>query len=187
MIALLAVRPLRIRNFQAITIGESLCYDQAQYWLTFNAEETKTGRSIDEPIPNNLMPYLERYLKVHRIQLLRKEAKHASALTHRRLWIDRQGDPMEEFTLRSRIVAYTKVHFGLAIWPHLFRDCLFTTIAVEQPEMIKQGNILLGHTSFATGEKYYNQAGMMDASRKYTTAILELRTSFITVLLASKD
>jgi hypothetical protein len=84
---------------------------------------------------------------------------------HKRLWIDRHGDQMEEFTLRSRIKTYTKAHFGVAIWPHLFRDGLLTTIAVEQPEMIKEGSILLGHASFATGEKYYNQTGMMEASR----------------------
>jgi integrase len=106
---------------------------------------------------------------------------------HKRLWIDRHGDQMEEFTLRSRIKTYTKAHFGVAIWPHLFRDCLLTTIAVEQPEMIKEGSILLGHASFATGEKYYNQTGMMEASRQYTRAILELRTSFINELLARKD
>ena len=187
MIALLAARPLRIRNFQAITIGESLRYDKGQYRLTFTTEETKTRRSIDEPIPNDLIPYLERYLWVHRVQLLRGKGKHGDALAHRRLWIDRQGDQMEEFTLRSRIEAYTKAHFGVSIWPHLFRDCLFTTIAVEQPEMIKQGSILLGHTSFATGEKYYNQAGMMEASRRYTASILELRTSFIADLLTEQS
>jgi len=184
IIALLAARPLRIRNFQAITIGESLRYDHGQYWLTFNAEETKTGRSINEPIPNNLVPYLERYLKVHRVRLLGKNGKSGNALTHRRLWVDRQGDQMEEFTLRSRIKAYTKAHFGVAIWPHLFRDCLFTTIAVEHPEMIKQGSTLLGHTSFETGEKHYNQAGMMEATRLYTATILELRTTFIKEILA---
>jgi integrase/recombinase XerD len=60
VIALLAARPLRIRNFQAITIGESLRWDGRSYWLSFNAEDTKTGGPIDEPVPDDLIPNLER-------------------------------------------------------------------------------------------------------------------------------
>ena len=59
VIALLVARPLRIRNFQAITIGKSLRWDGARYWLTFGPEETKTGGPINEPIPDDLIPYLE--------------------------------------------------------------------------------------------------------------------------------
>jgi hypothetical protein len=63
IIALLAARPLRIRNFQAITIGTTLRWDGRRYWLTFEPEETKTGTGIDEPLPDDLVPYLEAFLR----------------------------------------------------------------------------------------------------------------------------
>jgi hypothetical protein len=65
IIALLAALPLRIRNFQAITIGESLRWNGRTYWLTFGAEDTKTGSPIDEPLPDDLIPYLEAVLAPH--------------------------------------------------------------------------------------------------------------------------
>ena len=49
IIALLAARPLRIRNFQALTIGGSLRWDQTRYWLTFVTEDTKMqGNRVKE-------------------------------------------------------------------------------------------------------------------------------------------
>jgi hypothetical protein len=38
---------------------------------------------------------------------------------------------------------------------------------------------LLGHASFKTGEKHYNQARMLDAGRRYGAAIRALRGSFL--------
>jgi hypothetical protein len=40
---------------------------------------------------------------------------------------------------------------------------------------------LLGHTSTCTGEKHYNQARMIDASRRYGTAISALREAMMSV------
>jgi integrase/recombinase XerD len=64
MIALLAARPLRIRNFQAITIGQSLRWDGTGYWLTFSPNDTKMHYAIDEPLPEDLIPYLEAFLRI---------------------------------------------------------------------------------------------------------------------------
>jgi integrase len=186
MIALLAARPLRIRNFQDITIGRSLRYDGTTYWLTFSGVETKTGRAIDEPVPSSLVPYLETYLRVHRSHLLHRNGGERTAKHERRLWVDRDGNPMQEPAMRDTIKRVTRAAFGTAVWPHLFRDCLFTSLAVEQPELIGIGPALLGHSSLATGQKHYNQARMIEASRLYTAALLEVRTSFIRELLASQ-
>lgn len=178
----MAARPLRIRNFQAVTIGESLRWDGKLYWLTFSRDETKTDASIDEPCPADLLPYLERFLKVGRPVLLQKAAKNGSDPTHRRLWVDRSGKPMREHTLRDMIERYTRARFGVAVWPHLFRDCLLTSVAIDRPDLMQISASLLGHTNIRTGEKYYNQAQMLDASRRYGMALLELRESFLDIL-----
>lgn len=175
IIALLAARPLRIRNFQAITIGTSLRWDGQRYWLTFHAEETKTGGPIDEPFPDDLTPYLEAFLRTWRPMLVRQAVKYSGDLAHRRLWVDIYGAPMQEHTLRSLIERYTAKQFGTAIWPHLFRDCLLTSLAEDQPDLMAIGATLLGHVKSDTGEKHYNQARMRDASRRYGKAISDLR------------
>ena len=181
-IALLAARPLRIRNFQAIAVGESLRWDGKRYWLTFSRDETKSGVSIDEPCPADLIPYLEAFLRLQRPVLLRQAAKYAHDLTHGRLWVDRFGKPMREHTLRDLIERYTEARFGIAVWPHLFRDCLLTSVAIDRPDLMQISASLLGHTSIRTGEKHYNQAQMLDASRRYSLAILDLRESFLDIL-----
>jgi site-specific recombinase XerD len=106
--------------------------------------------------------------------------------THRRLWVDRAGSPMKEFTLRDLIKRYTKKQFGTAVWPHLFRDCLLTSVAVDQPDLMSVSAALLGHASSQTGTKHYNQARMLDASRRYGIAILELRETFLAGLRAQE-
>ena len=179
IIALLAARPLRIRNFQAITLGESLRWDGTRYWLSFGSGDTKTGGAIDEPVPDDLLPYLEAFLRTWRPVLLRQASKFSGDPTHRRLWVDRAGSPMKEFTLRSLIERYTAKQFGTAVWPHLFRDCLLTSLAIDQPDLMRIGATLLGHASSHTGTKHYNQARMLDASRRYGIAILELRETFL--------
>ena len=179
VIALLAARPLRIRNFQAITIGTSLRFDCGRYWLTFGPEETKAGGPIDEPLPDDLVPHLETFLRTWRPILLRQTAKYSSAPPSKRLWLDRSGKAMIEHTLRLTIERYTGDRFGTALWPHLFRDCLLTSVATDQPDLMKISATLLGRTTLKTGEKHYNQAHMLDASRRYGMTILELRESFL--------
>ncbi|WP_428394426.1 hypothetical protein [Lichenicoccus sp.] len=178
IIALLAARPLRIRNFQAITIGQSLRWDGTGYWLTFSADETKTGGAIDEPVPANLIPYLEAFLRLWRPTILRQADKYDGVKTHGRLWVDIFGRPMQEFTLRELIKRYTRKRFGKALWPHLFRDCLLTSVAIDQPDLMRISGTLLGHTNLHTGEKHYNQARMVDASRRFSEMVSELRDSF---------
>jgi integrase/recombinase XerD len=187
IIALLAARPLRIRNFQAITIGESLRWDGARYWLVFTTDDTKMHTPVEEPLPDDLIPYLEAFLKTWRPILLRQTRKFGGEPTHRRLWVDRAGCAMKEATLRSMINRYTRKEFGTAVWPHLFRDCLLTSVAIDQPDLMRIGATLLGHTSSRTSEKHYNQARMLDASRRYGATIFELREALLAVPEGEQD
>lgn len=114
---MLAARPLRIRNFQAITIGESLRRDGAQYWLIFSIGETKMHMPVQEPLPDDLIPYLEAFLRIWRPILVRQARKFGGEPTHRRLWVDIHGNPMKEGTLRDLIKRYTRKEFGTALWP----------------------------------------------------------------------
>ena len=188
MIALLAARPLRIRNFQAITLGTTLRWDGRRYWLTFNAADTKTGGAIDEPVPDDLTPYLETFLRGWRPILVRQASKPSGDTTlHRRLWVNRYGAPMREATLRHAIEVYTRRHFGTAVWPHLFRDCLLTSVAIDSPDLMAISATLLGHARLGAGQKYYNQARMLDASRRFAACMSELREDMLCVIRAERE
>jgi integrase/recombinase XerD len=179
VIALLAARPLRIRNYQTITIGESLRWDGRTYWLSFDAGDTKTGGPIDEPVPEDLIPYLEAFLRGWRPILARQANKFGGEPAHRRLWVDVRGNPMRESTLRVLIEWHTKKAYGTAVWPHLFRDALLTSLATDQPGLISISPTLLGHVSPATGQTHYNQARMLDASRRFSASVSDLREGFL--------
>jgi hypothetical protein len=70
------------------------------------------------------VPYLEGFLRHRRPFLLRRASQFGRDPTHRSLWVDREGGPMREATLRDLIKRYTRKRFGTAIWPHLSgTDC----------------------------------------------------------------
>ena len=52
MIALLALRPLRRKNFCAIEIGRHLLQRKQAYWLAFERTETKNNQPLENPFPN---------------------------------------------------------------------------------------------------------------------------------------
>jgi integrase len=176
MIAMLAVAPLRIRNFQNIEIGKSLVYEQGRYLLRFPAEETKTGVEIEIPLPPEFEPYLKVFCSKHRPTLMKQGTGTPIGGS---FWIDRGGKKMSEAVLRETIERWTKLKFGKHVWPHLFRDAAATSIAQDDPEHVGVITSLLSHTSIATAKKYYDQSTALQASRSVVGVIYALRTAEI--------
>jgi integrase/recombinase XerD len=63
--------------------------------------------------------------------------------------------------------ARTKDAFGEAVNPHLFRDAAATTLAIADPVNVRLAAPLLGHRTFATTERYYQQAQAYEGHRSY--------------------
>jgi integrase/recombinase XerD len=179
IIALMAARPLRIRNFQDVELHRTLVHRSGSYWLVFGEEETKTGRLIDVEIPRPLTPYLERYLYLHRKALLAKRPTGTTPTTA--LWVSRSGEKMEEPSMRDNIKRRTKAAFGHAVNPHLFRDCAATSFATDDPEHVRCIAPILGHTRLTTSEKHYNQADMLTAARYFSSTILKIRNDLLEI------
>ena len=179
IIALMAARPLRIRNFQDIELRRTLIHRSGTYWLVFSEDETKTGRQVDVEVPRHLTPYLERYLRVHRNVLLSKRLP--GTMPTMALWVSRAGQKMEEPAMRENIKRRTKAAFGDAINPHLFRDCAATSFATDDPEHVRCIAPLLGHTTLATSEKHYNQATMLTAVRMFSSTIMKIRSDLLEI------
>lgn len=177
MIALLAARPLRRRNFARIEIGRHLVRENGNYWLRFEGCETKTGEPIETPVPGGLVPQLERYLSGYRPFLLRRAEKrsHPSLRPEGALWISIRGTAMTEIGIYFSISQLTKKRFGHVVSPHLFRDSAATSIAVEDPEHVHIVRSVLGHSTMQSSERHYIQARTLEASRRYQQRIREWR------------
>jgi len=78
--------------------------------------------------------------------------------------------------VQAEITTRTCEVLGRAINPHLFRDCVATSIAIEDPRHIGIAWRLLGHRSPSTTEMYYNQARSVEASRRLQGYLLSLRS-----------
>jgi len=169
MIALLAVRPLRLRNLHGLEIGRTLCaVGGSEHRIVFGPTETKTREPIEVGWPMDLEPQLRRYLDRYRPRLLGRG-------TSPMLWIGRLGKPMAYLTVRLAIVGRTRDGLGVPISPHLFRDSAVTTIATEDPGHIGIASSLLGHSNTNTTDRHYRQANSISASRHYQAARAELR------------
>ena len=168
IIALLAARPLRLKNLTAIVIGQHLVKVDTVYWLRFDADEVKNRKPIDVPLPPELGPYLDTYLSTHRPPLLAGRSSN-------RLWILINGDGMQAKTIYYRVTRRTKRAFGASISPHLFRDCAATSIAIQDPEHVRMAATLLGHHSLTTTQKYYDQSRMLAAGRHYQSTVTAMR------------
>ena len=82
---------------------------------------------------------------------------------------------MLDHHVSKRIVKVTKRELGRPISPHLFRHCAATSIAETSPEMTRIIRPLLAHTRNTTGERYYNRASVLQASRRHSDAIQTLK------------
>jgi len=188
MISFLATLPLRLGNFSSIELGTHLIRVECEYWLQFSAEETKTGRPINVCIPSgdfDLVSWLERYLERHRRWLL--EQRNDYGLPSRGLWINLTGRKMSRKAIYDNITAHTGAAFGRPIWPHLFRDSVATSIAIEAPDHVGAIAEILGHATLATARKYYIQANSLSANREYQKLIQEIRNDHSPIALEQTD
>jgi integrase/recombinase XerD len=99
-IALLALRPLRVKNLLAIEIGQHLHLRQSggRHTLHFTALETKNGRSLNAIWPESLQPVLTHYLQKVRPRLIATKVPmdpaHPSRPLGAKLWVAQGGTPL---------------------------------------------------------------------------------------------
>lgn len=165
IIALLAVRPIRVRNLASIEIGRHLVARGEAYWLEFPAEEVKNRRPLEFPLPGELAEPLERYLAQHHPVFV-AQAKCPENGISSNLWLSRLGTPITTHRMWWNICKRTEQKFGHPINPHLFRDAAATSVAIEDPAHVYMIVRLLGHASLSVAEKHYNQATSLEAARR---------------------
>jgi integrase/recombinase XerD len=176
IIASLALMPLRRRNFVQLQLGEELTQTGQGWVVDIPATATKTHRPLDCKWPDELVKPLETYLHTHRPVLVSRCYRWLGRAGDH-LWVATSGSALTEMALYDIVTKRTKAAFGKAINPHAFRDAAATTLAIHDPKHVRITAAILGHTSFQTTEKYYNQAVVLDAHRRYAETLSRLRQS----------
>ena len=166
MIALLATRPVRLANLAAIEIGRHLDRRGEEYWLIFRADEVKTRRHLEFPLPLSLADPLVRYLVRHRPILMARRGRWYRG-PHSGLWVSRDGSHLAAKQIGHIIQLRTEERFGCPIGPHLFRSAAATSVAIEDPGHVGIIANILGHYNLRTAERYYNLAGSLEAARRF--------------------
>jgi len=180
IIALLASRPLRVRNLLGIEIGKHLIQVGDRITLHFSALETKSGRTLDTVWPDILKPALARYLTQVRPSLILVRAPGKTRDRPRppghALWIGQGGTPLGAGGLQKALARHTRRRFGHIVNAHLFRDCVATTVANCDPDHVRYAAQLLGHRSVRMTERSYIAANGQPALDRHHDLIAAMRS-----------
>ncbi|TVR07177.1 MAG: site-specific integrase [Salinarimonadaceae bacterium] len=168
MLAFLTARPLRLKNFAALALGRHLTPTSDGWLLRIEAHETKTKEPIAFTLPEQLQPWLGRYLG--QVRPLFPEADASQDL-----WLGIYGALKGYQTIHQAIRRLTERLFGRSINPHLLRDCAASSLANESAETAPYASALLGHRQAATTERWYIQADNLDASRRVNRILGRMR------------
>jgi integrase/recombinase XerD len=174
MISVLSVRPLRLKNLLGLELSRTFVRRGDTWWIDIPAEESKTRDPIEMPLPQELTAVIDDYLRDCRPILCRRQGRWAAEIGNA-LWVSADGSPMRDRSAHDRITEHTRAAFGHPINPHLFRDCVATSIAEDDPDHFGFAARLLGHRSLRTTERYYDHARSRSAIRRHQELVTDLR------------
>jgi hypothetical protein len=104
IISLLAADPLRSANITALEVGRTLIKDGMTWSLHIPAQETKPGRLHLAVLPDWSVPCIDRYVGYYRPMFHNAESTS-------RLWLSRNGRPLDGSALYRRVCKWTRKAF----------------------------------------------------------------------------
>jgi len=165
LIALLSLCPIRLRNLAELRVGRQLCRIGETCWITLEADETKSGRPDERPVPGIVAAHIDGWLEHWRTLL--RDSDDA-------FWPSIKGGPLAYTYVGHIITETTRRELGVAVNPHLFRDCAVYTVAITAGDCMGIACGLLQHTDGRTVEKHYNKGATIGASRRYQQILDQL-------------
>ena len=167
MIALLALCPIRLRNFAELGIGRQIRRIGETWWIILEAAETKSGRPDERPVPEMLTAHIDHWLERWRPLFLNPGDA---------FWPSTKGGSLAYTYVEKIITETTLRELGVAVSPHLFRDCAVYTVAIAAGDRMGIASALLQHIDERTTEKHYNKGASLDAVRRYQKILDQLMT-----------
>jgi site-specific recombinase XerD len=166
MVGVLAMHPIRLKNFAALEIGRSLVEIKGSWWIVLSASETKEDRPDERRIDDLLQPALDRYLKKYRPLLA--GADQSTAV----LWLSsNDGNPMSYNGVARVITETARSTIGVAVSPHLFRTAIASSAAIHGGARPHLASALLHHTDSGVTEAHYNRASSLSAAKSFREII----------------
>jgi site-specific recombinase XerD len=174
MISLLAVRPMRRKNFAGLRLGHNIVNRNGLWRIILHKDETKTHGHMDVEWPLDLIGPLEIYLDIHRPVLMAKRGRWHNQVGDA-FWVSSHGSPLTQMAFYQQITKRTQEHLGKSVNPHQFRHSAASTLAVEMPAHVRVSASILGHASFQTTESYYIHAQHAQAHDQFVEEMMAIR------------
>jgi integrase len=162
LIALLALHPIRIKNFAALTIADTFINIDGRWWLHIPSGDTKSHRVDERQVPEFITAAVNSYVKTHRAVLCRGDAGNLA------LWVSSTtGRQLTTKNLGTLISKLTHETIGIDVSPHLFRTAGASTAAVYGGNHPNLASAVLNHRDTHVTEEHYNRATTFSAGEEY--------------------
>ena len=162
LVALLALHPIRVKNFAALTMGVTFINVDGRWWLHIPSDDTKSRRVDERQVPEFITDTINRYIETHRTILCGGDAGH------RALWVSSStGQRLTTKNLGTLISKLTRETIGIDVSPHLFRTAGASTAAIYGGNYPHLASALLNHRDPRVNEEHYNRAMGLSAGEEY--------------------
>jgi len=170
LIAMLAARPVRVKNYTALDIGTTFRDVGGIWWITVPRANTKSNGGEERPVPDYLNTAIDLYIKQSRTILIGNRTPTTA------LWISsRTGRRFTSKNLGTLISKITLETIGVDVSPHLFRAAAATTAAVYAGDKPHLASAVLGHSDERIVDNHYKRASSVQAAFQYATIVQQLR------------
>jgi integrase len=169
MVAMLALHPIRLKNFASLAIGYDFVEIEDQWWIVLSSTATKEARADERCIDEILTPAVEKYFSIHRPVLTRENSECGA------LWISSiAAKPMTYRAVAGAISRTTLSTIGVGISPHMFRTAAASSAAVHAGRNPHLASALLHHRDHRVTEEHYNRASSLGAASAFGQMIKKL-------------
>jgi len=164
VIVLLALHPIRIKNFAGLRIEDTFVNVEGRWWLRIPADDTKSNLVDQRQVPEFMTDLVNRYVNIQHKVLSRGNAEQSA------LWISSTtGRQLTAKNLGTLISKLTRETIGVDVSPHLFRTAGVSTAAVYGGKYPHLGSALMGHRDDRVTEEHYNHAMGFETGDAYAS------------------